>query len=90
MRFFHGTHRVRLWLDQATVSRGKDWFGRSEFYFGASIKPRYVDFDLFYQGPDAENCYGPFSDDHLTMGPPDLRAMFDTPRGPVTLRSGGV
>jgi hypothetical protein len=26
----------------------------------------------------------------VTTGAPDLRAMFDTPRGPVTLRSGGV
>jgi hypothetical protein len=74
MRFFHGTHRVRLWLDQAEVSRGKDWFGRSEFYFATSIKPRYVDFDLFHQSPEAENCYGPFSKADLTGGPPDLAA----------------
>jgi len=26
----------------------------------------------------------------VAAGAPDLRAMFDTPRGPVTLRSGGV
>jgi PGAP1-like protein len=74
MRFFHGTHRIRLWLDQAEVSRGKDWFGRSEFYFGISIKPRYVDFDLFHQSPEAENCYGPFSKADLSAGPPDLAA----------------
>ena len=72
MRFFHGTHRVRLWLDQAEVSRGKDWFGRSEFYFATSIKPRFVDFDLFHQSVEAENCYGPFSQADLTDGPPEL------------------
>jgi pimeloyl-ACP methyl ester carboxylesterase len=74
MRFFHGTHRVRLWLDQAEVSRGKDWFGRSEFYFGTSIKPRYVDFDLFHQSVEAENCYGPFAKADLSDGPPELAA----------------
>jgi hypothetical protein len=79
MRFFHGTHRVRLWLDQAEVSRGKDWFGRSEFYFGTSIKPRYVDFDLFHQSSEAENCYGPFSQADLTGGPPDLAAELALP-----------
>jgi hypothetical protein len=74
MRFFHGTHRVRLWLDRAEISRGKDWFGRSEFYFGMSVKPRYVDFDLFHQSVEAENCYGPFSKADLTDGPPELAA----------------
>jgi pimeloyl-ACP methyl ester carboxylesterase len=72
MRFFHGTHRVRLWVDRAEVLRGKDWFGRSEFYFGVSIKPRFVDFDLFHQSPEAENCYGPFHKADLSDGPPDL------------------
>ncbi len=72
MRFFHGSHRVRLWLDRAEVLRGKDWFGRSEFYFGVSIKPRFVDFDLFHQSPEAENCYGPFHKADLSDGPPDL------------------
>jgi hypothetical protein len=72
MRFLHGTHRVRLWLDRAKIERGQDWFGRSEFYFGVSIKPRYVDFELFHQSPEAENCYGPFSSDDLTGGPPAL------------------
>ena len=72
MRFFHGTHRIRLWLDEAKVQRGQDWFGRSEFYLGVSIKPRYVDFELFHQSAEAENCYGPFSDAALTEGPPDL------------------
>jgi hypothetical protein len=72
MRFFHGTHRVRLWLESAEVKRGADWFGRSEFYFGVSIKPRYIDFDLFHQSADAENCYGPFHDKDLNDGPPNL------------------
>jgi pimeloyl-ACP methyl ester carboxylesterase len=74
MRFFHGTHRIRLWLDRADVSRGKDWFGRSEFYFGTSIKPRFVDFDLFHQSIEAENCYGPFAKADLSDGPPELAA----------------
>ena len=34
--------------------------GRSEIFFGVSIKPRRVDFDLFHQSAEAENCYGPF------------------------------
>ena len=72
MRFLHGSHRVRLWLDEARVERGQDWFGRSEFYFGVCIKPRYVDFELFHQSPEAENCYGPFHEADLTDGPPDL------------------
>jgi pimeloyl-ACP methyl ester carboxylesterase len=74
MRFFHGTHRVRLWLDGARVSRGGDFIGRSEFYLGVSIKPRYVDFDLFHQSPEAENCYGPFRERGLTDRLPSLQA----------------
>jgi hypothetical protein len=42
------------------VKRGKDWFGKSEFFFGVCIKPRRVDFELFHQSTEAENCYGPF------------------------------
>lgn len=79
MRFFHGTHRVRLWLDEAEVTRGGDMFGRSEFYFGVSIKPRYLDFDLFHQSPEAENCYGPFSDTRLEQGPPPLAQELSKP-----------
>ena len=45
----------------ASVTRGKDLFGKSEFFFGVSIKPRRVDFDLFHQSAEAENCYGPFN-----------------------------
>jgi len=44
----------------AEVTRGLDLFGRSEVFLGVSIKPRGVDFDLFHQTADAENCYGPF------------------------------
>jgi pimeloyl-ACP methyl ester carboxylesterase len=74
MRFFHGTHVVRLWLDSADIKRGGDVFGRSEFYFGVSVKPRYVDFELFHQSPEAENCYGPFNQTDLLDSPPDLAA----------------
>ncbi|MGV1035505.1 MAG: hypothetical protein ACOYD0_00575 [Candidatus Nanopelagicales bacterium] len=79
MRFFHGTHKVSLWLEDATISRGGDWFGRSEFYFGASIKPRYVDFELFHQSAEAENCYGPFGTNDLSDDLPDLGAELDKP-----------
>jgi pimeloyl-ACP methyl ester carboxylesterase len=74
MRFFHGTHHVLLWLDEAEVSRGGDFIGRSEFYLGVSIKPRYVDFELFHQSAEAENCYGPFHDEKLRDPLPDLEA----------------
>jgi pimeloyl-ACP methyl ester carboxylesterase len=60
-RFFFGNVRARLRLVQAKVLRGLDWFGKSEIFFGVSIKPRRVDFDLFHQSAEAENCYGPFS-----------------------------
>jgi pimeloyl-ACP methyl ester carboxylesterase len=60
MRFLNGTHRVKLWLDDADITRGRDLFGKSEFYFGVSIKPRGLDFELFHQSAEAENCYGPF------------------------------
>jgi len=79
MRFFHGTHRVRLWLDHAKILFGRDWFGRIEFYIGVSIKPRYVDFDLFHQSPEAENCYGPFHEPDLSDGPPELAGELSKP-----------
>ena len=60
-RFFFGNVRARLRLLTANVKRGGDWFGKSEFFFGVSIKPRKVDFDLFHQSAEAENCYGPFA-----------------------------
>jgi PGAP1-like protein len=59
-RFFHGNLRARLNLVGANVKRGFDWFGKSEFFLGISVKPRRVDFDLFHQSAEAENCYGPF------------------------------
>jgi hypothetical protein len=60
-RFFFGNIKVRLNLLKAQVKRGQDLFGKSEFFFGVSIKPRRVDFELFHQSSEAENCYGPFS-----------------------------
>jgi len=60
-RFFFGNIRARLRMLEAKVTRGKDFFGKSEFFFGVSVKPRRVDFELFHQSPEAENCYGPFS-----------------------------
>jgi len=60
-RFFFGNLRVRLRMIDGRVTRGKDFFGKSEFFFGVSIKPRRVDFDLFHQSVEAENCYGPFT-----------------------------
>ena len=72
-RFFFGNIRARLRLLKAEVTRGLDMFGKSEVFFGVSVKPRRVDFDLFHQSADAENCYGPFgtkdlSDDSPTFG----------------------
>lgn len=60
-RFFFGNVRARLRLVRGEVTRGKDLFGKSEFFLGVGIKPRRVDFELFHQSPEAENCYGPFS-----------------------------
>ena len=65
-RFFFGNVRARLRLVQGKIKRGKDLFGKSEFFFGVSIKPRRVDFDLFHQSPEAENCYGPFGKEDLS------------------------
>jgi hypothetical protein len=59
-RFFHGDVYVRLNLLDAKVTRGFDFFGKSELFFGMSIKPRRIDFELFNQSKEAENCYGPF------------------------------
>ncbi len=59
-RFFHGDISAKLHLVSANVKRGFDRFGKSEMFFGVSIKPRRVDFDLFHQSAEAENCYGPF------------------------------
>ncbi len=68
-RFFFGNVRARLRLQNAKITRGKDLFGKSEFYLGVSIKPRKVDFELFHQSAEAENCYGPFLEDDLTDDP---------------------
>ncbi|MCC2682274.1 MAG: PGAP1-like protein [Nitrosospira multiformis] len=38
----------------------------TRFFFGVSIKPRRVDFELFHQSAEAENCYGPFHKDDLS------------------------
>ena len=65
-RFLFGNLRLRLFLVQAHVKRGLDFFGKSEMFFGVSIKPRRVDFDLFHQSTEAENCYGPFHEPDLT------------------------
>ncbi len=65
-RFFFGNVRSRLRLIHAQITRGKDWFGKSEFFFGVSIKPRGVDFELFHQSKEAENCYGPFTREDLS------------------------
>jgi hypothetical protein len=65
-RFFFGNVKVRLRLVEGEVLRGMDMFGKSEFFFGVSIKPRGVDFELFHQGADSENCYGPFTKTSLT------------------------
>lgn len=59
-RFLFGDTRVRLRQVSAQIKRGFDLFGKSEFFFGVSVKPRGVDFELFHQSKDAENCYGPF------------------------------
>jgi pimeloyl-ACP methyl ester carboxylesterase len=61
-RFFFGNMRARLRFLKGKVTRGKDFFGKSEFFLGVSIKPRRVDFNLFHQSKEAENCYGPFSE----------------------------
>lgn len=61
-RFFFGNVRAGLRMVRGKVTRGKDFFGKSEFFLGVSIKPRRVDFDLFHQSAEAENCYGPFSE----------------------------
>jgi hypothetical protein len=65
-RFFFGNIKVQLRLLDAKVMRGGDLIGKSEFFFGVSIKPRGVDFDLFHQSAEAENCYGPFHKDDFS------------------------
>jgi hypothetical protein len=71
-RFFFGNIRARLKLVKAQITRGRDFFGKSEFFFGVSIKPRRVDFDLFHQSAEAENCYGPFNKGDLSDPDPSF------------------
>jgi pimeloyl-ACP methyl ester carboxylesterase len=68
-RFFFGNVYARLSLVDAQIKRGFDRFGKSEIFFGVSIKPRAVDFDLFHQSAEAENSYGAFHSKDL--GDPD-------------------
>ncbi len=65
-RFLFGNVQTRLRFVKGNILRGKDWFGKSEFFMGVSIKPRGVDFELFHQSKDAENCYGPFGKEDMT------------------------
>lgn len=65
-RFFHGDIHARVNLTSALVKRGLDRFGKSELFLGMSVKPRRVDFDLFHQSAEAENCYGPFRNPDLS------------------------
>jgi pimeloyl-ACP methyl ester carboxylesterase len=69
-RFFFGNVYARLNLIDAEIKRGFDRFGKSEIFFGVSIKPRAVDFDLFHQSPEAENTYGPFHTRDLSDADP--------------------
>jgi pimeloyl-ACP methyl ester carboxylesterase len=102
-RFFHGNVRTRIHLASAQVKRGLDWFGKSEIFIGMSVKPRRVDFELFHQSAEAENCYGPFRTADLSdelsekglfgwAGPDRLmyEGWFDTSRiAPVRGAGGG-
>jgi len=72
-RFLFGNVQARLRFVQGNILRGKDWFGKSEFFLGVSIKPRGVDFELFHQSKEAENCYGPFTKEDMT----DEQLTFD-------------
>ena len=65
-RFLFGNFKARLRFVKGAILRGKDLFGKSEFFMGVSIKPRGVDFELFHQSKDAENCYGPFTKEDMT------------------------
>lgn len=69
-RFLFGDLRMRLHLVAGRIKRGFDRFGKSEFFFGVSIKPRGVDFELFHQSREAENCYGPFHQPDLADATP--------------------
>lgn len=74
-RFLFGGIRARLRLVEATIksNKGADFKGQSEYFMGVSIKPRGVDFELFHQSREAENCYGPFNSKDFSDSP----VMFD-------------
>jgi pimeloyl-ACP methyl ester carboxylesterase len=57
-RFFQGNVRARLRLIEGKIERGGDWIGKSEFFFGVSIKPRGVDFELFHQARTPRTAMG--------------------------------
>ena len=80
-RFFHGDAYARINLLSAQVKRGFDPIGKSEMFFGMSLKPRRVDFDLFHQSAEAENCYGPFRTGTSPTDSPRKRAS--TGPGPI-------
>ncbi len=69
-RFFFGNVYARLHVDRAEITHRGDLLGGDEFFFGVSVKPRGVDFDLFHQSADAENCYGPFKTKDLSDAAP--------------------
>jgi hypothetical protein len=60
-RFFFGNIRARLYFEEGKATLGMDVVGKSEFFLGATIKPRHLDFELFRQDKETENCYGPFT-----------------------------
>lgn len=70
-RFLFGDVRARLRLVEATIksNKGADFRGQSEYFMGVSVKPRGVDFELFHQSREAENCYGPFKSKNFSDSP---------------------
>lgn len=70
-RFLFGDIRARLRLVEAAIksNKGADFRGQSEYFIGVSVKPRGVDFELFHQSREAENCYGPFSHKDFSDSP---------------------
>jgi len=54
-----GNVDARLNRLDAEIQRGFDRFGKSEIFFGVSIKPRKFDFDLVHQSAEAETTPAP-------------------------------